>query len=587
MPDGTQRKLTAIVFADVVGYSRLMGADEAGTLQRLKAHRAELIDGLIGLHGGRIVKTIGDGLLLDFSSLIAAMECVIAVQTGMLARNEGLEPDQAMRFRIGVHLGDVIVDGDDIHGDGVNVAARLQEISEAGGIAISDAVHGQIKGRIDAVFEDTGERELKNIAAPVRVWRFVASDTPADVTVPVDQDSGKRPAVAVLPFTNLSNDPEQEYFADGITEDVITALSYQKLFPVIARNTTFVFKGQSVDIGEVGRKLNAGYVVEGSVRKAGQRVRITAQLIEVASGHHVWAQRYDRVLDDIFDLQDEITDALVRAIAPELISYERQRVRSNNPRDMTAWDLYLRGLSAIHIGTTEALMEAERFARQAIARDAMFALGHSLLSLTINVQNHRNLGKRTRAHYEEMLQEARRAVELDDRDSNAWAVWGLALGHNGDFEQGMEASRRAVGLNPYAFLPRLAMGNSHLFGGRIAEAITEFQEALRIGGSDEDILHAHTMMLWSQYLSSNYDAAIVAGRKAELLVPDYLQVHIAMDAAFGQTGDIDHAQLYTEKIFAAVPKFNTARYRRNIRWHDPAMIDHVVEGLVKAGLPET
>ena len=529
---------------------------------------------------------MGDGLLLEFPSVVEATQCMVEIQSGMAERNQGIDEDRRIVFRIGVNLGDIIIEGEDILGDGVNISARLQEIAEPGGVAISGRVHDDVRDRLDAGFADTGEKSLKNIARPIRVWQW----SPAASALPVntfEAKAGSRPAVAVLPFANMSHDPEQEYFADGITEDVITALSYQKLFPVIARNTTFVFKGQSVDIGEIGRKLNAGYVVEGSVRKAGQRLRITAQLIEVASGHHVWGQRYDRVLDDIFDLQDEITDALVRAIAPELIFYERQRVRSNNPRDMTAWDLYLRGLSAIHMGTTEALMEAERLARQAIARDDTFALGHSLLSLAINLLNHRNMGKRTRAHFEEMLQEARRAVELDDRDSNAWAVWALALGHTGELEQGKQASRRAIELNPYAYWPRMALGNNYLFGGHIAEAIAEYQEALRIGGSDEDILHAHTMMLWSEYLSSNYDAACIAGRKAELLAPDYLQINIAMAATFGQMGDLDRARPYTARIIAAVPKFNTARYRRNIRWDDPAMIDHVVEGLVKAGLSET
>jgi adenylate cyclase len=316
------RKLAAIVSADVAGYSRLMGRDEAGTLQRLKAHRSELIDALIDKHGGRIVKTTGDGLLLEFPSVVAAVECCIAVQMGMVERNEGIN-DDAIRFRIGVHLGDVIVDDDDIYGDGVNIAARLQEIGDVGGIAISRDAHNSVDGRIEAQFTDGGDHELKNIAKPVQVWRWEPAAAGIAATSPQTESDplylSDKPSIAVLPFDNMSGDPEQEYFADGITEDIITELSRFREFLVIARNSTFAYKGAAMDLTAVAGELNARYMVEGSVRKAGNRVRVTAQLIEGASNTHLWADRFDGELTDIFALQDEITSAIVAAVAPRSV----------------------------------------------------------------------------------------------------------------------------------------------------------------------------------------------------------------------------------------------------------------------------
>ena len=581
MSEGTKRRLAAIVSADVVGYSRLMGADEAGTLDRLKAHRAELIDDLVDKHGGRIVKTTGDGLLLEFSSVVAAVECAAAVQDGLVERNAGKDPDQAIRLRIGVHLGDVIIDGEDIYGEGVNIAARLQEIGEADRICISDAVHAQVNGKVHVTFEDGGEPTLKNIAAPVRVWHSTRAQEVVTKTM-----ASTRPAVAVLPFANMSNDPDQEYFADGITEDLITALSYQKLFPVIARNTVYVYKGRSVGVGQIGQELNAGYVVEGSVRRAGQRVRISAQLIEVATDHHVWAQKYDRDLGDIFDLQDEITDALVRNIAPELIAFERQKTRAKNPRDMAAYDLYLRALSNMHVGTAAAIVEAEDMARQAIARDATFGPAHSLLGFIITYQYFRHSERRSRSRQEEATREAKLAVELDDRDATAWAIWGMHSCFKGNHEQAIEASERAVSLNPYAFQPRLSLGNAFFFDGQLEAAVSQYQEALRISGGEDDLIQITNMMAWSEYVMGNYDEACIWGRKAAALATDYFQVNVVLAATYAQLGEDERAREHMVIVYRHYPGLNAARYRRNIRWRDARMIDQIVEGLRKAGLPE-
>ena len=333
--------------ADVVGYSRLMGLDEVGTLSALRNHREELIDGKIAEHGGRIVKTMGDGLLLEFPSVVNAVKCAIDVQEGMLARNTEVSEDKRITFRIGVNQGDVIIEGEDIHGDGVNLAARLQETAAPGGISISKRVLEDVRDRLEAPFENTGDQTLKNIARPVEVWRWspdgmpLAQSATAEAPLPLPD----KPSIAVLPFENMSGDPEQEYFSDGIAEDIITDLSKFSWLTVIARNSSFSFKGQSLDLRALAQELNVRYVLEGSVRKSGDRVRVTAQLIDASDGGHIWAQRYDRKLEDIFDLQDEMTRSITTAIGPELEAMEIRRSLEKSSDDLDVWDLTKRAQS--------------------------------------------------------------------------------------------------------------------------------------------------------------------------------------------------------------------------------------------------
>ena len=312
-----QRRLAAILVSDMVGYSRLMEADETGTIARQKAHRSELIDPEIAAHGGRIVKTTGDGLLVEFASVVDATESAVAIQQAMAEREADVPEERLIQYRVGINLGDIVIDGDDILGDGVNIAARLETLAPPGGLCISGGVHDQIHKKLDIQFEDLGEQSIKNISQPVRVWRWPAAGIEAvvDVSAPVPGFNG-RPAIAVLAFDNLSGDADQEYFADGIVEDVITRIATWRWIPVIARNSTFKYKGQTVDVRRVGRELGVGYVIKGSVRKAGNRVRITTQLIDTASEHQIWAERYDRELEDIFALQDEIAESVVSALEP-------------------------------------------------------------------------------------------------------------------------------------------------------------------------------------------------------------------------------------------------------------------------------
>jgi adenylate cyclase len=349
MSEGTQRRLAAIVSADVVGYSRLMGADEAGTLEALRAHRTELVDPLITKHGGRIVKTMGDGLLLEFGSVVSATDCAVAIQKSMASRNSEVPEMRQIIFRIGINLGDIIIDGDDIHGDGVNVAARVQEMAEPGGVAITGRVHDEVRNRLGISFEDAGAHELKNIASPVPIWRWSpygrTNKRAINVSKPVPGFDG-RPAIAVLAFDNLSRDPDQEFLADGIAEDILTRLAMWRWLPVIARNSSFTYKGRNADIKDIGPELGARYILEGSVRKSGNRVRVTGQLIDAETGHHVWADRYDSTMEDIFAVQDEITDAIVSALEPAVGRAEMQRAQRKNPQNLDAWGVSKQGHTA-------------------------------------------------------------------------------------------------------------------------------------------------------------------------------------------------------------------------------------------------
>jgi TolB-like protein/class 3 adenylate cyclase len=379
-----QRRLAAIVAADVVGYSRLMGRDESGTLARLRAHRTDLIDPAIAAHGGRIVKTMGDGLLLEFPSAVDATRCAIEVQMAMAVRNADVPEGERIVFRIGLNLGDIIIDGDDIHGDGVNVAARLEAEASAGGIVLAGAVHDAVSGRVKATFEDLGELSLKNIERPVRAYRVrvegaaalapVAVPAPADVPLALPD----KPSIAVLPFQNMSGDPEQEYFADGIVEDIITALSRFKSLFVIARNSSFTYKGKAVDIKQVGRELGVRYVLEGSVRKAAGRVRITSQLIDAGNGAHIWADRFDGTLENIFELQDHITERAVGAIAPKLNQAEIERAKRKQVQNLDAYDCFLRGLAHSYIVTKEAQEEASRLFFRAIELEPDYSTPYGL-----------------------------------------------------------------------------------------------------------------------------------------------------------------------------------------------------------------
>ena len=420
MTEGTHHRLAAIVAADIVGYSLLVGTDEAGTLAAMRALRAELWDPMTEAYGGRLVGTAGDSRLVEFPSTVAAVECSVAIQRAMVERNAEVPEERRIRLRIGVNLGDVVVDGDDILGDGVNVAARLEGEAGPDGICVSDDVMRQVRGRLNLEFQDGGERDLKNIATPVRVWHWSAVAT-------VDHAHSKlalpdKPSIAVLPFDNMSGDPEQKYFSDGITEDIITALSVCRWLFVTVRNSSFVYRGQATNIQDIARDLGVRYILEGSVRKAGNRVRITAQLIEAETGSHLWAQRYDRELEDVFSVQDEIAASITGALMPEIATAEVERSFRKSPENLNAWDYVKQGCRYMWRATEENSVKAQHLFRQAIElalEDAM-AYGDLAFCISFDMANRWNrpvAESRAAAH-----DLARKAVELDDRDTWANAV---------------------------------------------------------------------------------------------------------------------------------------------------------------------
>ena len=415
-----ERRLAAILAADVAGYSRLMGQDEAGTLSRLRTHRRELIDPRIAEHKGRIVKTTGDGILIEFPSVVGAVTCAVAVQEGMAERNAAIAVEQRIEFRVGINLGDVIVEDGDIHGDGVNVAARLEALAEPGSICLSAVVHDQVRDKLDLAFDDLGDQALKNIARPMRVYRVrTGTQVPASLGLrtAVMQSSAlalpDKPSVAVLPFANMTSDPEQEFLADGIAEDVITALSrYPSLF-VIARNSSFTYRGRAVDVKQVGAELGVRYVLEGSLRKSGNRVRVSAQLVEAETGKHVWAERYDRDLADIFAVQDEIAEAVTIAIAPAIAEAERQRAMRKSPGSLDAWAAYQRGLWHLSKTSAEDNALAETFFQRTIDLDANFGGGYCGLAAVLHQGARLFRTRELREAQDSAERLARQAVALD------------------------------------------------------------------------------------------------------------------------------------------------------------------------------
>ena len=445
-----QRRLAAILAADVVGYSRLMGMDEAGTLARLKALRAELFEPKQDEHRGRVVKTTGDGVLVEFASAVDAVEHAVEIQQALAGREAGLPEEQRIVFRVGINLGDIIIDDDDIYGDGVNIAARLEALADPGGICISGDVYRQVRGKLDAVFVDLGEQTVKNIAEPVRVYGIdlAAADATQGGAASRTESVLQRHAVAVLPFAHFGGDADQEYFADGLTEDIITALSIWRSFPVIARNSTFAYKGQTPDVREVGEKLGARYVLEGSVRRAGDRVRVTAQLIDAETGHHVWAERYDRDLEDIFALQDELTQGIAAVVAPELERAEHKRLIVARPQDLGAWDLVLQGVAFLVEFTEASSRRAREMFERAVALDPDYSRAYAGLAHTYHREIMIGFGSSRDEALAKLQDNARRAVQLDGADF--YGHWELAQGYlvAGAHDRGLAEAIRALELNP-------------------------------------------------------------------------------------------------------------------------------------------
>jgi adenylate cyclase len=583
---GVTRKLAVILAADVAGYSRLMAADEEGTLTTLNARR-EVIDGLIARHHGRIFTTAGDSVMAEFASAVEAVRCAAAIQQEIELRNAGLPEARRMLFRVGVNLGDVMVGGDNLFGDGVNVAARLEAVAEPGGICISAAVHDQIRNKVDLSFDDQGERSLKNIGYPVRVFGLrreraaehgFLPEAPA-ATSPTRPSA--LPSIAVLPFANLGGDPEQEYFADGMTEDLITELSRFQELRVIARNSVLTYKSHPVRIEEVGRDLGVRYVLEGSVRKAGGRVRITAQLIDAATSHHLWAERFDRDLADIFAVQDEVTSRIVATLAGKLADSERRRARSARTENLEAYDCVLRGRELWERFTPEDNREARRLYEQAIELDPDYARAYASLAWTYLVEHAERWVGPEDQPLERALDWARRGVMVNPASHSNHLALGQVCLSKGLHDEALEALQTAIALNPndadgYVFLAQ-ALNRA----GRPEEAISLVEKAQRLNPAPPPWYASNLGVAY--YLARRYDEAVTALRRGRPLGP---MAYRWLAASYAQLGREQDAKVAAEAYLKLTPDFSLARHLEMLHFQDAADLEHYAEGLRKAGLPE-
>ena len=584
MSDGrVERRLAAILAADVVGYSRLMGQDEAGTLARLRALRCDLIDLRIADHKGRIVKTTGDGILIEFSSVVEAVACAASVQREMLQRNLVIPQDQRIEFRIGINSGDVIVEGDDIHGDGVNIAARLEALAEPGGICISGIVHDQVYGRLEVIFDDTGDQNLKNIARPVRVYSLRTGLIEVSPTATPTLSLPDKPSLAVLPFQNMSGDPEQEYFADGVVEDIITALSRVGWFFVIARNSSFTYKGKAVDIKQVSRELGVRYVLEGSMRKAANRVRITGQLIEAETGRHIWADRFEGALEDVFDLQDRITESVVGAILPSVQRAEIVRAHAKPTENLDAYDLYLRAVDRTVRASRDGTAQAVSLLRRAIATDRNYALAKSYLSFVFVYRS--TLRFDEPGEWEEAVALAADAIETAPDDADTLRLAGHALSHFRQWERGKVALDRAVRLNPNSAQVLNSAGWGSLHRCEPDPAIDFFHRAIRLSPLDPEM----ATMLWglavADLMNGKNEEALSLLDQAIHESPNNIAVYRAQILALVRLGRAEAARDAVQKILTLSPADRISAQRGG-PYRDAAFAQEMAEALRLTGLPE-
>jgi adenylate cyclase len=588
MEQGVQRRLAAILAADVVGYGRMIGLDETGTLARLRQLRHEIVNPVIKEHGGRVFKLMGDGLLAEFPSAVQALRAAIGIQERLRARNEHLPEEQRIEVRIGVHQGDVVIEGRDLLGDGVNVAARLEALAEPGGICVSARVHEDATGKIAIEAQDMGDQALKNIARPVRAYRvsvggLQSAQQEADAGRPAPPLPNK-PSLAVLPFQNMSGDPGQEYFVDGMVDDIITGLSRIKWLFVISRNSTFTYKGRAVDVKQVGRELGVHYVLEGSMRKLADRVRIAGQLIDAASGAHIWAERYDRKVDDVFSLQDEIALSVVGAIEPNLLRAEVERVKRKRPDSLDAYDLILRAQPDVYSGMPDRATKALPLLERALALNSGYALAHAFAAMC-----HHNIFLRAGLQEEERaasIHHAQMAIAHGQDDALALTFAGFSIGMDGhDRDAAFTAFEAALALSPSSAL-------TYIFGsvilgwtGEAERAIEWGERGLRLSPIDPWAFAAFGSLMLGHFRRGRYEEAARAAHKAVQSNPAHSIHHVMLAAALAKLGRLEEAKAAATRVLELQPAFRYSRQFRGVACA-PALAASMGEALRAAGLPE-
>lgn len=587
--DRVDRRLAAIFAGDIAGFSRLMGVDEEGTLRQLKAHRKELVDPKITEHRGRIVKTTGDGMLVEFVSVVDAVRCAVDIQRGMIERNAEVPVESRIEFRIGINVGDIISDANDIYGDGVNVAARLEALAAPGGILVSGNVHDQVRDKLSFSFEDLGEQLVKNIARPIGIHRIQLDARGGGLIGRLAQGprngetSESRPTLAVLPFTNLSGDSDQEYFADGIAEDLITALSRFRWFLVVARNSSFTYKGRTVDVRSVGRELGARYVLEGSVRKGGSRIRITAQLIDATTGNHLWADKYDGALEGIFDLQDRITEGVAGAIEPSIRQAEIERARRKRADSLDAYDLYLRALPHAWVYTPAEAQKAIELLDMALRIDPSYVAAHGLAAWCNGIFPTLVPGDPRRF---DSVQHARAVLgpSTDDSLALSFAAFALAFFER-DYDTALDAVGRALASTPNSPIVLAISALVHSLAGRFDVAIKHAQASLRLSPFDPMRFLAEMAAAYSLFFMERYDEAAEAGQRSAHINPQFVPALaiVAASRAFG--GRQQAAKTAAEHLLRAKPDFHIGEFIQVGRFGQEQNAIYAA-ALRKAGLPE-
>jgi adenylate cyclase len=582
---GPERRLAAVLAADMVGYSRLMEADETGTLARLKTHRIELIDPSIAKNRGRIIKTTGDGLLVEFHSVVDAVLCAAEIQRRMSRRNADVAPARWIQFRIGINLGDVIVDQNDIFGDGVNVAARLESLAEPGGICISSAVRDQLGQRLDGVgFDDIGEQSVKNIARPIRVFRVRLDETSASTQEPAKDATtmarSKRPSIAVLPFANMSGDPEQEFFADGLTEDIITELSRFHDLLVISRNSAFVYKGKAVKVQDVAREFGVDYVIEGSVRKAGERVRVTVQLIDAETDRHIWAERYDRELQDIFAIQDEMTRAIVATLPGRVEAATHDRATRKPTDNMAAYECVLAAKLLHHRSNREDNARAQLLLDRALALDANYAHAHAWKACVLGQTWVYGWCADRDATFLQVASELETALALDDNDSDVHRILAALNLNRDDHDKATYHQERALALNPNYDLVVVQQGELLTWLGRPEEGIDWIRKAMRLNPYHPERFWSHLGRAY--YCAEKYAEAAEAFSR--ITRPDHTH-HAFLAAIFAQMGNAVAAGAHAAEVLKREPAFSVAAYLTTQHYKRAVDRQRHETGLVKAGLP--
>ncbi|TRC93069.1 tetratricopeptide repeat protein [Mesorhizobium sp. WSM4303] len=582
-----ERRLTAILAADVVGYSRLMGADEVGTLARLKRLRAEVIAPKITESRGRIVGSAGDSLLVEFASAVLAVQCAVEAQEGLAAHNASLPEDKRMTFRIGVNLGDVIAEDETIYGDGVNIAARLEKLAEPGGVCVASNVYEQVKGKLDYAYTDLGSHQVHNIVEPVRAYLVTRAKPTSAFSTRDTLTLPEKPSIAVLPFDNLSGDPEQGYFADGMVEEIITALSRTRWLFVIARNSSFTYKGRAVDIKQVGRELGVRYVLEGSVRKAGSRVRITGQLIDASTGAHLWADRFDGGLEDVFELQEEVTRSVVGAIAPKLEQAEIERAKRKPTEHLDAYDYYLRGVASLHQLTRESNANALQFFYKAIELDPEFASAYGMAAWCAVMRKANGWMTDRKQETAETERLALKAVDLGRDDAIALSRGGNALAFVvGDNNSGAAFIDRALALNPNLATAWLFSGWVRADLGDTETSLRHLATAIRMSPVDPLMFDMQNAVAVAHLFAGRFEEASSWAERSLREKPDYLGSLRYAAASYAYVGRTEDAQKVVSRMLALDPGQRISNLADVMPTSRPADMALLAEGLRKAGLPE-